>query len=159
MRIQAHCTCSPYVESMSAAENVMCPAHGFELVMLYDGNCSVCTHSARMIQQRDSGHRIECANVQLGENAVRFPGFSPEAVQEQLHTVDVAGVTYIGVDGLREIGRRLPVWRLVAWLIGLPGVHWLAAAFYLRFARNRLFFNRFLGPPPPDCDNGSCRIH
>lgn len=44
-----------------------------------------------------------------------------------------------GLDAFRLLWARLPGWRWLAWLTGLPGIHWLADRGYRHVAAPALF--------------------
>jgi len=47
----------------------------------------------------------------------------------------------------------LPGWKVVAWLLLVPGIRWLAAKVYSWVARNRYRWNSSL------CADGTCSLH
>jgi len=132
------------------------PQCGASLVILYDGGCSVCTGSVRYIESRDVHGEVECADLRDPDSARRFPEFSPEAVRALMHGVDTAGEVTVGIDAVRQLGGRLPWWRRVAWLLGVPGFREVGSVAYQLLARNRYVFNPLLGDPP--CADDACAV-
>lgn len=125
----------------------MAPAAGRVLVALFDGQCAVCSRSARWIGARDRERRVERLDLRADATATRFPGFSPEAVRAQMHVVTREGRVLIGIDGVRAVLAELPRWSALAAVIGVPGVYQLSGLVYRWFARNRLTFNRWIPLP------------
>ena len=70
-----------------------------------------------------------------------------------MQAVDEQGRTWSGAEAWARIGLLLPGWNLVAWILLVPGVRWLAARTYFWIARNRYRWNRSL------CADGSCSVH
>lgn len=125
----------------------MRPAEGAVVVALFDGRCGVCSRSARWFGGRDHQGRIERLDLRDLEAAARFPDLSPDAVRAQMHVVDRDGRVHIGLDGVRAALRELPGWSPLASVLGWPGLHGVASLLYVAFAKNRLFFNRWLPVP------------
>lgn len=137
----------------------MAPRPPAALVALFDGQCSVCTRSAAWIGARDHAEpRIERLDLREDASASRFPAFGHAAVREQLHVIDAAGEVTVGLDAVIAVLGQLPRWAWLGWVLGLPGVHAIAGIGYRWFARNRLWFNRFLpAPVRAGCDHdGAC---
>lgn len=130
-----------------AAGPAMRPAHGAALAALFDGQCAVCSRSARWIGGRDAAGRVERLDLRDDVAAARFPGVSPEAARAQMHVVLADGRVVVGLDGVRAVLAELPWWGWSAALLGLPGVYWVAGRCYRWFARNRLWFNRWIPLP------------
>jgi len=70
-----------------------------------------------------------------------------------MQAVDTQGCVYSGADAWARIGLTLPGWKLVAWLLLVPGIHFLAQQLYGLVARNRYRWNR------EACEDGTCAIH
>ncbi|MCA9488909.1 MAG: DUF393 domain-containing protein [Myxococcales bacterium] len=131
----------------SPAGPPMRPNEGSVVAALFDGRCGVCSRSARWFGERDPMGRIERLDLRDPEAAARFPDLSPDAVRAQMHVVDREGRVHIGLEGVRAALRELPGWAWLASVLGWPGLHAGAGLLYLAFAKNRLFFNRWLPVP------------
>ena len=70
-----------------------------------------------------------------------------------MQAVDTRGRVWSGVDAWARIGGLLPGWNLFAWILLVPGIHWLAAKAYGWVARNRYRWNSSL------CEDGTCSLH
>jgi len=70
-----------------------------------------------------------------------------------MQAVDPNGKVWSGVDAWARIGQALPGWKLIAWLLLVPGIHLVAGQIYAFVARNRYRWNREL------CADGSCTLH
>lgn len=134
----------------------MAPAPGAELVALFDGDCAICTTTMHFIWARDLVGRVECVDLRDEAVAARFPAFSVEAVRAQLHAVDRDGRVFVGIDAVRECGRRLPKYWTVAWILGVPGIRFVAQQVYVLIAKNRMLLNPWLRRD--ECADGSCEV-
>jgi len=124
-----------------------------DLTVLYDGSCSLCRASAERVRRFDTRHRVELLDLHEPSVSQRFPQVDYEVAMRWMQAVDSRGRAFSGVDAWAQIGRLLPGWNLVAWLLLVPGIHWLAAQIYNWVARNRYRWNRHL------CTDGSCALH
>lgn len=130
-----------------------------QTVMVYDGNCGLCTTSMRLVRWLDWLARIEYLDAQDWTRvAARYPQLDREAVLGLIHVVQRNGQIRVGYAGVRALVRDLP---LLAWLyplLYLPGVTWLGPRIYGWVAANRYRFNWLLGTPDP-CQDGVCSTH
>ncbi len=125
----------------------MRPTPPASVVALFDGQCGVCSRSARWIGARDASHQVERLDLRDPEAAARFPDLSPDAVRAQMHVVTPDGRVIVGLDAVRAAFAVLPGWWLAASVLGVPGLHAVAGVGYRLFARNRLVFNRWFPLP------------
>jgi predicted DCC family thiol-disulfide oxidoreductase YuxK len=98
-----------------------------DLTVLYDGSCSLCRASVNRVRPFDTRGRIEFLDLHDPSVVTRFPQVDREAALRLMQAVDVGGRVWTGVDAWTRIGRLLPFWNLVAWLLLVPGVHAAAA--------------------------------
>jgi len=124
-----------------------------ELTVLYDGACGLCRASMVRARRMDRGGRIEWVDLHERDAASRFPQVDCEEASRWMQAVDRSGNVYAGADAWARIGLALPGWKLVAWLLLVPGIHWAAQQTYAWIARNRYRWN------PELCANGSCAVH
>jgi predicted DCC family thiol-disulfide oxidoreductase YuxK len=124
-----------------------------DLTILYDGQCSLCRASVERVRRRDAQHRVELLDLHDPSVSQRFPQINREMAMRWMQAVDARKRVFSGVDAWAQIGRRLPGWKLLAWLLPVPGIHWLAAKTYAWVARNRYRWNR------EACADGTCAVH
>lgn len=124
-----------------------------ELTVLYDGACGLCRASAARVRRIDSRGRVELLDLHDPAVPARFPQIDREEAMRLMQAVDPAGRVYSGVDGWARIGLTLPGWKLVAWVLLVPGIHFLAQRVYGWVARNRYRWNREL------CEDSTCALH
>jgi len=123
------------------------------LTVLYDGACSLCRVSVARVRPFDTRDRIEFLDLHDPSVQKRFPQIDQEAAMRWMQAVDQQGRQWSGADAWARIGLLLPGWNLVAWVLLVPGVRWLAARIYFWIARYRYRWNRSL------CSDGSCSVH
>jgi predicted DCC family thiol-disulfide oxidoreductase YuxK len=123
------------------------------LTVLYDGNCGLCRASVARLRKIDRGSRTELVDLHEPSVPARFPQVNREEAMRLMQAVDPDGKVYSGVDAWARIGQALPGWKLIAWLLLVPGIHLVAGQIYAFVARNRYRWNREL------CADGSCTLH
>jgi predicted DCC family thiol-disulfide oxidoreductase YuxK len=113
------------------------------LLVLYDADCGICTHTARLLRRLDRGRRLDLLPLQ----AVTVPADAPPLAELKaaLHVRDAAGRWAIGGAALVQIGRAVPRLRPVVLAAGLPGVRRIVEPAYRLVARNRHRISRRLG--------------
>lgn len=124
-----------------------------ELTVLYDGTCNLCRASVARVRRMDPRKRIELLDLHDDGVPARFPQVNIDDAMRLMQAVDPAGRVYSGADAWVRIGLALPGWNLVAWLLLVPGIHFLAQHLYAWIARNRYRWNREL------CEDGTCALH
>ena len=124
-----------------------------ELTVLFDGACNLCRASARRVHELDTRGRIELLDLHQPSAAERFPQVDREEAMKWMQAVDRRGRIFSGADAWARIGLLLPGWNLLAWMLLVPGVRWIAGKAYAWIARNRYRWNRAL------CQDSTCRVH
>jgi predicted DCC family thiol-disulfide oxidoreductase YuxK len=124
-----------------------------DLTVLYDGSCSLCRASVARVRPFDRRRCIEFLDLHDPSVQQRFPQVDREIALRWMQAVDAQGRVWSGSEAWARIGFLLPGWNLVAWILLVPGVRWLAAKIYAWIARNRYRWNREL------CSDGTCSLH
>jgi predicted DCC family thiol-disulfide oxidoreductase YuxK len=124
-----------------------------ELTILFDGNCGLCRGSVVRLRRMDPQHRVETLDLHDPSVASRFPQIHPDEAMRLMQAVDAKGRVYSGADAWARAGLALPGWKLVAWLLLVPGIHFVAQRVYGWVARNRYRWNR------QACEGGTCALH
>ncbi len=123
------------------------------LTVLYDGSCSLCRASVARLRRMDRGGRVALLDLHDPQASARFPQVDREEAMRLMEAVDGNGRVYSGVDAWARIGLSLPGWKLLAWLLLVPGIHFIAGEIYAWVARNRYRWNQEL------CADGTCAVH
>jgi predicted DCC family thiol-disulfide oxidoreductase YuxK len=123
------------------------------LTVLYDGACSLCRASVARLRRMDRGGRVAVLDLHDPQASVKFPQVNREEAMRLMQAVDSNGRVYSGVDAWARIGLSLPGWKLLAWILLVPGIHFIAGLVYAWVARNRYRWNQEL------CADGSCAVH
>ena len=130
-----------------------------QTVVIYDGFCSLCVASVRLLRRLDWGHRLTYSDAQNGADLeTRFPHVDRAAVLGAIHVVTRDDRVLVGYEAVRYVLRYLPALMWLAPLLYLPGVTWLGPRVYGYVAAHRYQFNRLLGLPAA-CDSDACRVH
>jgi predicted DCC family thiol-disulfide oxidoreductase YuxK len=124
-----------------------------ELTVLYDGACNLCRVSVARVRRMDPRGRIELLDLHDVSVPARFPQVDINEAMRLMQAVDPRGRVYSGADAWARIGLSLPGWKLAAWLLLVPGIHFAAEHLYAWVARNRYRWNREL------CEDGTCALH
>jgi len=124
-----------------------------ELTVLYDGACSLCRSSAARVRRFDRRSLVEFLDANDPEAQRRFPQVDRDAALRWMQAVDSRGRVYGGADAWARIAMLLPGWKLLAWVLLVPGIRSAAQSIYAWVARNRYRWNRKI------CADGSCAAH
>ena len=124
-----------------------------KLTVLYDGACNLCRASVARVRRMDPHGRIELLDLHDASVPARFPQVDIDEAMRLMQAVDHGGRVYSGADAWARIGLALPGWNLLAWLLLVPGIHFVAKLFYGWVARNRYRWNREL------CEDETCALH
>jgi predicted DCC family thiol-disulfide oxidoreductase YuxK len=122
-------------------------------VVVYDGDCSMCTAQVAKLQRWDSAGRLAYLSLHDPEVQRRWPDMSHERLMTEMAVVDRHGERHWGPEAIRYLTRRLPrLWWAVPFTY-FPGSMLLGRPLYRWIARNRY---RFSGSA---CDTGGCKVH
>ena len=113
----------------------------------------MCRASVARVRRMDPRARIDLLDLHDANVAARFPQVNFDEATRLMQAVDLRGRVYSGADAWARMGLALPGWKLVAWLLLVPGIHFVAQHLYAWVARNRYRWNRQF------CDTGTCALH
>ncbi|MDX2378182.1 MAG: DUF393 domain-containing protein [Acidimicrobiia bacterium] len=121
------------------------------VTVVFDGNCGMCTRSARLLSRIDRRNAVEIAASQAPGVRDRF-GLSVAETDAVAWTVTldggrVGGARAIGLALAVATGSRVP---LLAWRV--PGMPWLLDRIYDFVARHRTWFPG----ETPWCEDRDC---
>lgn len=111
--------------------DIVRPHRPTSVTTFFNGDCPVC--SARVARYRHQGRRradLLWRDLADCPDALRCFGIDRETARKRLHVVDRNGILRGGIDAFAAIWRELPGAQWLAVLVGLPGIHTLAAVLY-----------------------------
>ncbi|MDQ3440734.1 MAG: DCC1-like thiol-disulfide oxidoreductase family protein, partial [Planctomycetota bacterium] len=112
--------------------------------VLYDGYCSICRRSVRLLKGWDLLDRLNYLDFRTLDvtayNAQRGVRLDPVELENSMHVVRRGRVTS-GFEGCRTIATALPMFWPIVPLLYLPGLSHAGAAAYRWLAQNRMAFH------------------
>jgi predicted DCC family thiol-disulfide oxidoreductase YuxK len=127
----------------------------FPLKVFYDGSCTVCAAEMAAYRRKQQGSRLEFIDISCPESAAEPYGIPRDALMYELHAIDRRGRVYRGIGAFEAIWHAFPAlsrYGLLGFLIGLPGVNYLARCAYRGFARIR----KYLPKSRHACNGTTC---
>ncbi|MCF6159550.1 MAG: DUF393 domain-containing protein [wastewater metagenome] len=117
------------------------------IVLIYDGNCSLCRGSMRWVKLHAvRENAFECIPCQSEERKNRFPEITDEACLQALHVILPDRRILKGDEALPEILSRLRRFRWFSVLFKIPVMKVLLYAVYHWIANNRYIISRTIWP-------------
>ena len=121
-------------------------------IVLYDGECSLCTFQMKVLTWLDWCNRIRLVPIDDPETGQIARTLYRETLEGALPCVRLDNRISRGARCIRFVGLRLPLLAPVALILWLPGVIWIAEKIYAWVSRNRHLLSRLFG-----CKD-ACRI-
>ncbi len=123
-------------------------------VLIYDGDCRVCTGQVRRLARWDRARRLAFLSLHDPEVAKRYPDLSHDYLMTNMVLVDGTGRRHPGAAAARYLSTRLPrLWPLAVLLhlpFSLPLWQWC----YRQVAKRRYRLGGKVA-----CDGGACAVH
>ncbi len=107
------------------------------IVVIFDGQCSLCRKQADYIRCNDSDGAFELIPSQRPNLIDRFPQLVDCDLDSQLHAIGHRGELYAGADAVHKIASHLPLLKQFAWFYKLPGIPRIAQIGYNWIAARR----------------------
>ncbi len=105
------------------------------LLLAYDPACTLCCRMALWLARRDHLGLLLVLSVRDPELLALAPELGGKPVEKEIHGLDLGTrEIWAGADLLGPIARRLPGWRWLAPVLGIPGLARLLNRVYLRWA-------------------------
>jgi len=119
------------------------PANGpylwfMTLHVLYNGACPICSREIALYQRQARKAQADIVFEDLTTSDLEVWGLSADQARRRLHAREDAQIS-VGVAAFRALWMRLPGWRWLARLVGLPGVRQIAEVMYDRIAAPSLY--------------------
>ena len=110
------------------------PAAGLPDLIVFDGDCVLCSHWARWVHKHDRG-RFRFVAIQSEAGHALARRFAIDACNPETNALVLAGIAYFKFDTIVKLLTALPGWRAAALLALTPRP--LRDWVYDRVARNR----------------------
>src|SRR3954468_8260410 len=114
-------------------------------IVLYDGECSLCTFQMKVLTWLDWFHTAELCPLSDARTEVLAPQISREQLLEAIHCISNKGEIYRGARAIRFVGMRMPLLVPLALILWVPGVIQVAEKIYGWVSRNRYLLSRLFG--------------
>jgi len=121
-------------------------------ILLYDGDCPMCTFQTRIISWVDWLSKVELVPIKDPRAALIAPRITREDLLEAIHCITPEGRIYRGARAFRFLGLRIPLLVPLGLFLWFPGVIWIAEKVYAFVSRHRYLISRVFG-----C-KGACAI-
>lgn len=121
-------------------------------VLLFDGDCPMCTFQSRTLGWLDWFHCVDMIPLKDSRTGEIAPDITREDLLEAIHCITPEGEVHRGARAIRFLSTRIPLLIPVGLFLWLPGVIWIAEKLYAFVSRNRHFFSKIFG-----C-KGACAI-
>ncbi len=128
------------------------PVNIIRHVVLYDGECPMCTFQMRVLTWLDWFNAARLVPLSDPQVHSLVPWLGREDLMAAIHCVTPEGTIFKGARCIRFIGMRMPLLVPLALILWIPGVIWVAERVYAWIARNRYVLSRVFG-----C-KGACAI-
>ena len=107
--------------------------------VFYDGACPGCVRDRAWYEKHaGQGEQVEWLNINGRDDELRALGIEPRAALLELHVQDEHGQVLRALPAYQLLLSRLPRYRWLAWLIGLPLIRSLLSWLYRHWVRRRL---------------------
>lgn len=126
-----------------------------KLLILYDGNCGLCTRSVAGLRTLKTNAVLEFMPLQQYDTDNLPLNLSVEDLYAQIHVIDEEGRLFKGAEALTRVVKTVPTLQWIAWLYRVPGMHYVADQLYKWIAKHRY---QLFGTVD-ECENGACRLH
>ena len=123
-------------------------------VVLYDGDCRVCTAQVSKLPWWDCQKKLSYLSLHDPRVAERWPDLPHDRLMQEMCIIDTRGQQHWGPKAIRHLTRRL---RRLWWampLLYFPGSLFLWRPLYRWIARNRY---RLGGTN--HCEDDACKLH
>ena len=107
----------------------------------FDGKCGLCSKEINYYQRIVPVGVIEWLDIATDPSSLKSLGISQREALKRLHVQDSAGTIKTGISAFQVIWGRLPGWRILSRIIGVPGIYHFVEYLYGLFADYR--FKRF----------------
>jgi predicted DCC family thiol-disulfide oxidoreductase YuxK len=108
--------------------------------VFYDGKCGLCRREIEHYKSIAPQFVFNWVDITVDKSALEKLGINYVDGLKLLHAKDEHGDLQVGVDAFLLIWRQIPRWRILAKIVGFPGIRFMMNLAYKTFAVWR--FNR-----------------
>ena len=102
--------------------------------VFYDGKCGMCSREIRHYMKISPRETFIWRDIANEPQHLKEINVSQSNALKRLHVIDQDGKIQIGVDAFIAIWRKIPRWRLLAFLCAIPGIKFTLGVLYNKFA-------------------------
>lgn len=114
-------------------------------VVIYDGDCGICTHTVRILKKLDAARRLEFLANNQPQTFERFPELDLDRSRQEILVMDPRTGWFGGYEACEWIACRIPwLWIFIP-ITFIPGFKILGDKLYKITARNRAKISKALG--------------
>ncbi|MBG9445924.1 hypothetical protein ABE67_02885 [Cytobacillus firmus] len=121
-------------------------------IALYDGTCSLCKETKRILKKLDWLNKVEWISLQEYEKEPGSISFSRHDLRRELHIITPSGSVKKGYYAVRRLLFLFPASFFISILLYVPFTAILGDPVYKWIAKNRQKFLK------KKCDDGSCSL-
>lgn len=121
------------------------------MVVLFDGDCGLCTRAAVRLKRWAAPGAIEFVSFREPGVLEQFPQVSAADCDRALQLVLPGGRVFSGAEAAFRVLATRAWLKPMLWVYLVPGIRQGIDAAYRLIARNRMRFGR-----PPACHSGAC---
>ena len=111
-----------------------------KITVFYDGACPLCVRDRQVYESKDpeAEKQVEWFDITGKDQELIDLGIDPHKALTELHIRDINRQILSELDAYRVLMARIPQYRFLGWLIGLPIIRPLASQFYHWLVTRRL---------------------
>jgi predicted DCC family thiol-disulfide oxidoreductase YuxK len=106
-------------------------------VLIYDGECPVCSRAVRWLKNNIEQRSFEMMPYQSYDLDIRFPFLKQEELMKEIHLIFQDGTVVSGSDTFPVIANKLKRHPVMSILLKLPGALFMNRILYRWFAPRR----------------------
>lgn len=105
-----------------------------QTTVFYDGKCSLCAKEIAYYQKISPQGVLRFIDLTQDMSLFKQHGKDLATGLKQLHVLDKTGVMQMGLNAFICIWQLLPKWRILAFIVKLPIIHFCLSQLYRTFA-------------------------
>ena len=114
-------------------------------IVLFDDECSLCTFQSRVITWLDWFNTVRLVPISSPSVPEIAPRLTSTDIMESINCVAPNGRIHRGARCIRHISLRMPLAVVIALILWIPGVIYVAEIAYRWVSRNRHLLSRMFG--------------